>query len=287
MSDFFRNPNVQSVLVEKVPCVFAKPNKDGSIGRHYTMVITSKTGHIMHVGSECEQKHGDAIEFFQSEGGTTCYHVTDAFRRLLSAAKESKVSLPYYSSTIITPLNFPESLKGLFTKSWELIRSTHNDRISYPKEWDLKTEAMQKLVNKFAGHLMNVGKPRVERSGTCIKGTGPTLFTVRKNVYSDSHILSPAYSALEFAKRKYDGSWEMYEQNIKDYAKVAHCFKDKHSISSTCSFCGGTYKRMSKHTYGAKHIARAVEIVSLLCKATTPTGLKMINNPKHKSAFFR
>jgi hypothetical protein len=85
------------------------------------------------------------------------------------------------------------------------------------------------------------------------------------------------------------GTWYMDNDRILAFASRNHnCGTGQGTVSDrTCIFCGESYERMSKHLQGAKHKERVLEVVKLVCKATTPTGLRMINNPKHKSAFFR
>ncbi len=54
-----------------------------------------------------------------------------------------------------------------------------------------------------------------------------------------------------------------------------------------CIFCGDWFERMSRHVSGAKHIDRVVEVAKLACLATSRTGLKMLNSPRHRSAFLK
>lgn len=54
-----------------------------------------------------------------------------------------------------------------------------------------------------------------------------------------------------------------------------------------CLFCGDWFERMSRHIGGGKHIDRVVEVGALACKATSHTGLKLLNNPRYRTAFIK
>jgi len=300
-TDFLSNPNVASVLVEKVPCSFAKPDKHGGVGTHFTMVLTNKAGHIMYVGSECEQKHGDSVEFFHSEGSATCFKVTAAFREALASIKNTK-GVANYAPDVVLPSS--KNLKYAINSAWEVMKAAHNSRISADYTLPLKQVALQNTVTKLANHLMTLPKVKLaEDTSETVKRTAlvTPLVVMNDLGYSPEfqYRLCPAdNTGIRLALRRYDGSWDVQDDRVLSFAeRNADCVnwpveQSKHhgkvrSTNTVCSFCGGTFERMSKHLAGAKHKNRVLEIVRLLCKATTPTGLKMINNPKHRSAFFR
>lgn len=89
------------------------------------------------------------------------------------------------------------------------------------------------------------------------------------------------------------GKWTLSTQAVQKWANHNHtAFSAGECLElgikrNYCIFCGDTYDRMNKHVQGAKHIDRVVEVAGLVCKATSSLGLKMLNNPKHRTAFIK
>ncbi|NJL54088.1 hypothetical protein HC928_02230 [bacterium] len=89
--------------------------------------------------------------------------------------------------------------------------------------------------------------------------------------------------------------WFVDRDNCKKLAKEVHglgvwatfAIGDKAITRETCVFCNDSFARMSKHLSGAKHIDRFVEVVNMVCRASSTTGLRMLNNPKHRGTFLR
>lgn len=90
------------------------------------------------------------------------------------------------------------------------------------------------------------------------------------------------------------GSWAFSQRVATRWASCNYTtFADKElrqlelPVKGWCVFCGEQYDRMPRHISGAKHLDRVLEVANLVCKATTTTGLKMLNNPRHRSVFIR
>ena len=110
---------------------------------------------------------------------------------------------------------------------------------------------------------------------------------------------------VPFAVRGFDehgnpahGQWTCSQDVVMRFAKGFHTVlsdidTDRFKLKSAdpnkvhCIFCNGDYDRIQRHTGGAGHLDRVVQVASLVCKATTSTGLKMLNNPKHRAVFLR
>tara|TARA_R100001244_G_scaffold129729_2_gene101368 strand:- start:591 stop:1889 length:1299 start_codon:yes stop_codon:yes gene_type:complete len=90
MDKTFKNPRVDRVMSERVPCVFAKPGKNGECGTHTVVVMLDSGGNVIHLTSECAHKHGDdSSEAVGALSKTTCSHFLAGAKELLCAAKVS------------------------------------------------------------------------------------------------------------------------------------------------------------------------------------------------------
>lgn len=55
-----------------------------------------------------------------------------------------------------------------------------------------------------------------------------------------------------------------------------------------CMLCGGEqFKRPAKHITGAAHKDAETKLATYLCRALSPTGIKLFNNPRTKSPFVK
>lgn len=325
---FFNNPKVSSAVVERVPCAFAKPNPDGSVGTHYTVVLFDNKQNIMYVGSECEHKHGESVAALHEMGGTTCFEITAKFRTELGKVKANKgvrVSHdPYRGDSKLSGVG--PLMEAAFSTAKSRMVKVHNNRVSTSeprfKVFTQKGPMLQRIVNKLTGNMLslqgkvNLGN-KAERTNTHViqEQQYPSVFRVSEtevNEFSSTlcagtvdqpvagHVPPGLYLTLSpsnnneciFAVRDAKGQWLIDEDRVKRYANTGNNpiedSSSKWGISTKqCVFCNAHFERMSKHTQGAKHKDRVLEVVKLVCKATTPTGLRMVNNPRHKSAFFR
>lgn len=332
MSNFFQNPNANSVVIDRVPCTFAKPSK-GSPGTHYTMVIFDKNNNVLYVGSECEHQHGEGIQALHemSDGkSSTCFNVTSTFRKALNVMKQNKnqfVRIPSrYDREGISKPELKDCsliLTKAFDVAWESMVTVHNDRATKNAQknaefptFGRKGQALQSLVNRLTTRLLSL--PVVPHTGNkslhvsnhhFIENKHVDMFVVREHTFiyetaiKDSPyaegathlVLSPADRPSRiFAVMNRDSTWTVDEESVRSYATDNHNFmtnsagefsnliKAKH-----CPFCNMTFERMTKHTHGGKHITRVLEVVKSLTRAMSPTGLRMLNSPRHKYVFFR
>jgi hypothetical protein len=323
MTNFFKNPKASSVVVERVPCSFAKASH-GKIGTHYTVVIFDENKKLMYVGSECEHKHGEAVQAMHEMGGTTCFSVTARFRAALNEATSSQKSLTHlrhnreYKKLENCPL-----LNAAFEVVHDTMVLTHNKRwmektprskfVHFP----VKGPALQQIADKLTSKMMSL--PEIAFRGNYANRLDPgyaagkvdTLrprvfhfseFTVANSLEFSTEILSPGnylmlsshetpseYDAL--AVRKPNGQWLVDRERVWSFARNSwNPLQDTRQwgIShNRCIYCGETYHRMSRHVQGARHKERVLELINMVCRATSPTGLRMINNPHHRSVFFR
>jgi len=331
MSNFFQNPNANSVVIDRVPCSFAKPHK-GSPGTHYTMVIFDKGNNVLYVGSECEHQHGEGIQALHemSDGNApTCFNVTSTFRKALNVVKQNKNQFILMANRIdsrsVKPVLKDCSLvlTKAFDVAWESMVVTHNARATRsaqkPEEFPtfgLKGNALQSLVNRLTTRLLSL--PVIPHTGNkslhvsnhhFLENKHVDMFVVREHTFgygmeikdfsyvefSTHLVLTPAdRQALIFAVMNRDGTWTVDEERIRTYAQDNHNFMTNSTgefsnliKSKHCPFCNMTFERMSKHTHGGKHITRVLEVVKSLTRAMSPTGLRMLNSPRHKYVFFR
>lgn len=315
--ELFQNPNIASVLVERLPCAFA-PTVNGKMGTHYAMVLLDKNNNVLYVGSECEHKHGESVQAIHDMGGqdnTLCYVATAAFRKALQALHDSKdiaidvIQRPKDSCLL-------ENYMGVvFRTVWENACKKHNNRsvaklFGNPGPTMRRQIAMQRTVNKVSASLLGLspkeidcGRPRGNiTSNFSIKQVPifPEVFTVKcapvnqghsSAVYHDNYIYRLYFhDDLDAFATRAGGAWTINEDMVKNWARehwkvntVAQPVKG----DRLCVFCGEQYSRMSKHTQGARHIDRVLEVAKLTCKATSRMGLQMLNNPKTRAVFIK
>jgi hypothetical protein len=96
--DFFSNPNIHSVVTERVKCAFAPATKDGEYGTHYVVLMRDKKDNLLYVSCECEEGHGTAlIAGMDTEEGDTCFSYVSKLRSSISGVgKKHHGSNPHY-----------------------------------------------------------------------------------------------------------------------------------------------------------------------------------------------
>lgn len=106
-------------------------------------------------------------------------------------------------------------------------------------------------------------------------------------------MLSGGYEAeLVAAQDPRNGRWHINDSLVRRWAKQNHtCFNHDRSkafgvSTDTCIFCQEKFSRMSRHMDGARHQNRVMELIQLATRATSRTGLRLLNNPRHFSAFY-
>jgi hypothetical protein len=313
MSNFFNNPNAHSVVVDRVPCAFAKAH-NGESGTHYTVVIFDKKQNVLYVGSECEHKHGEAVQAFHEMGGETCFSVTAKFRAALGRVKSLRgQSISSYRNELGELHGASPLMRAAFNTTKEHMIEVHNSRVSKEAaERPMEVVALQRLVDKLTRSVMtlpsvtSVGKHshRVSHFHKHVTLV-PRVLEVRNVTHTYSfthngfvlpsgnylHLTTPLDTTTFAVREPEQKKWLVDESAVRRWAENNHTSivrNEQFSIpGSKCVFCGESYERMGKHTRGMKHKERVLDVVKLVCKAISPTGLRMINNPKHASAFFR
>jgi len=307
MVELFQNPNVATALVERLPCAFA-PSVDGKMGTHYAMVLLDKKGNVIYVGSECEHKHGEGVQVLHEMGdqdSTLCYVVTAAFRKALRTLHD------HPDAVLNEKDHRPKDANILTGHMWQMFSKVFSDSIEkhnkhvYERtvcDWsrhDFRLAALQRTVNQVTGSLL--GLPKTIETGSW-PGKGTVLgATVVEQVeyplvldvkYSECYTMHFHNWSRSFATRE-AGSWTVDEDAIKSFAKDNHTTFERAGRFSKlyderrCLFCAEDFQRMSKHTQGARHIDRVLEIAKLACKATSRMGLQMLNNPRTRSVFIK
>lgn len=311
MMELFSNPNVASVLVQRLPCAFA-PTVQGKMGTHYAMVLLDKDNNVLYVGSECEAKHGDGVQALHELGdqdSTLCYVATSAFKKALSALHAHKGQHLDSVSMFPKDANLLNGyMRSMFNSVWDMSCDKHNKRfaafmLGHMPHRLRRRDAMQKTVNHvtssllcLAPKLIDVGRMRGPATRTVVsEPVYHTIFEVicndvdeKKFIYKMGFVDGDVFAVRE------DGQWTVHEDVVKHWAESHHTIRDfrvKHGGYSRpaekCLFCNETFTRMSKHTQGGKHIDRVLEVAKLTCKATSRMGLQMINNPKTRSVFIK
>lgn len=340
MSNFFKNPNANSVVVDRVPCAFAKADRNGNPGTHYTLVIFDKNSNVLYVGSECEHKHGEGIQALHeltAGNSKTCFSVTSTFRKALGVIKDDFKNRTYNEYSREHQAKKPRMndcspiLSKAFDIAWESMTAQHNKRARQFEEdsaaayvtrfpvFGKKALKYQLVADMLTSRIMNlpvrpdIGNHASRVSDHATSGVerlrlfevGETTFNYAVTVPTASGesrefmpgtylVLRPAVSSRIMAVRANDGKWYVDRVAVREYASDEHCFHSqehgtfgRNISSSRCLFCNEVFQRMTKHTHGNKHVSRVLEVLGLLTKAMSPTGLRMLNNPRHKTTFFR
>tara|TARA_R100001244_G_scaffold129729_1_gene101354 strand:- start:9601 stop:10824 length:1224 start_codon:yes stop_codon:yes gene_type:complete len=92
MSKAINNQKIQTIVIEKVPCAFAKPNKEGGYGTHYVKLMLDDDSNIMHLTNECAEVHdadGSAASGTLSEH--TCSYVLAQIRKFVQSDKSAEL----------------------------------------------------------------------------------------------------------------------------------------------------------------------------------------------------
>lgn len=107
-------------------------------------------------------------------------------------------------------------------------------------------------------------------------------------------LVKDAYSSQPLAY--YDkGVWVLNESNLfSAFGEHVHPLhyrvRDLHAIPKEvgvpCFFCGKSFPQINKHLEGGVHKTALKQWFSLLLKAHSTAGLRMLNNPKYKHIFF-
>lgn len=317
MTNFFKNTNAHSVVVERVPCAFAKPKSGEPMGTHYTVVIFDKNQSVLYVGSECEHVHGESVQALHEMGGQTCFSITAKFRAALGRVNTLRgQSISTYKNDLGELQDVSPLMRAAFNTTKNQMINVHNERVQpTKKEVSANIVALQKLVDKLTQQMLSlplvIDEGRHKQNVTTSQKQEvkvPRVLKVEEHTYtyafdhagmlfpSGSYLrLSPANDYETFAIKEHGvgGRWLVDEQKVRQFANNNHTSiatpeLDGLKISkSKCVFCGETYERMSKHTHGLKHKNRVVDVVKLVCKAISPTGLRMLNNPRYSATFFR
>lgn len=163
-----------------------------------------------------------------------------------------------------------------------------------------KTELIYPQVFRVVQRYLNAGGVEVlkDDSGINLPPDGGT-FTMMEFV----HRSQP--EGVIFAVRDFNekgepapGKWAFSKEAVRGWAHTHHTVFDAMQTEQfkvaaqkkdhgRCIFCGEDYDRMFRHIKGAKHGDRVVEVAGLVCKATTRLGLKMLNDPHHRTAFIK
>lgn len=334
MTNFFQNPNAHSVVVDRVPCAFAKPNRDGSPGTHYTLVIFDKNQSVLYVGSECEHKHGEGVQALHEMGGgneATCFRVTASFSNALNTIKKQRgKAISRYDDAPRLQAGSP-LLGQTFQVAWSAMRDKHNKRAEssdssgdpYPT-FGMKGIMLDNVVRRVSASMLNLpakvtcGRGKSFDASPCSSISYAPVFRVVETTFRHDtvfgEIVVPAGSTRlalttndsisSFLAVREGNQWHIDSDFVKRVASRNHNTIEnfeKHGWSSLlrehlgpkihadeyCIFCAESFTRMSKHLKGGRHINRVSEVVALVTRATSSTGLRMINNPRHRNVFIR
>lgn len=298
-------PAASTIVHELVPCAFAKPHK-GKPGVHKVTVVLDANGGVSHLGCECQVLHGEnAKAIYELEEGNsvidTCFATLAEVRRTVRDLEEPSNKLP-------------ESLQEILQRTSTLRndRREKRTRLTYqlsPREQ--KLQALTRVANKVANAVLklpavyNVGRfaTRVqnqvkhERVYAPIVSIIPSLndsVTTALYLLGDHLVMHgvPGGSSWELSKVDED----LLRNNVKhiytlggsdSYSRLADIGPLHKGGPHSCIFCGETFDRPSRHTAGAAHADRVINLVKLVLRATSRLGLQMLNNPRHRTAFIK
>lgn len=140
----------------------------------------------------------------------------------------------------------------------------------YPKAFIIEERYIYKVFIANNRHLF----PNVDESED-------TLATVAK-------FERPLHGSRDIiGVRTPEGKWNVDTDLIRAWAADHTSLVGGPRDVGHCYFCESSFDRMSKHISGAKHGERVLEVTKLALKATSRMGLQMINNPRHRSVFFK
>lgn len=271
------------------------------MGRHYVMLTFDVNHRLVHLTSECEQKVGPDIQGAVELGGNVCHSTIHLVKSLLYTFHERKDRLIVDTDHKSSLENLPEVLRVAFVD----MRDTHNSRINSTtlKRYD-KAAKLQRRANSLTQTILGLPKMarvffidyhRTERVWS--SGWARTMQAELPAEFNIPHVLGISIgsqgvdSSTLFAVRDYGsdgkptpGKWTLNEELLRAWATANHT-ADGIDSRKYCIFCGQEYSKMSKHTGGAAHIDKVVEVCKLICRATSSLGLKMLNDPKTRNAF--
>lgn len=299
---------VASIVIEKVPCAFAPVLKDGSIGLHEIKAVFGHKGEILRVHSECQSIHGAGIdgiyELAQESGAQQplCYNaIRDVYENfetmralgdqgLIISVGDLKQESPKPGSV------FHHAVQAAFACAVNDHNTRHTDNrrsdILLPARFERKIERLYYKLTQFDHIVQTISRNALKTSYVPFKvtlGEGTDLDKRQVCLRSrrDNRILATRAAAT--------GAWVLDQDVVKSFASTRENIRriDRRGTKThpnkeeECIFCGESFSRLSKHTSGAKHLQHVIDFVNLLCKALSPAGLRMLNNPKYKDVFLR
>lgn len=340
----FTNPNVQSIVVDRVPCAFAK-SKDGTTGTHYAMVLFDKNQNVMYVGSECEHIHGPGVQALHemSDGNSpTCFKVTDAFSKALNQTKahHMKKMHPYGAPNDLK--NNSQLIQSALKMAWERTVSVHNKRyaalpeVEYSNNLSAKEQMMQRAINRVTQRYLNIPllfnngrkSSNLQHPPQISEVVRPQIFTLRSRVLSydmqpegmaepipaGQRILGlhPAEDeSVMWAVRTENTDWQILHYRIRECSRnvwagvagpgnielndngvtfrqlMARKNRDSHQRQDHCVFCGKSFDRITRHLQSRPHQDAVKAAIEMACRASSPVGLRMLNNRRFSSIFQR
>lgn len=292
------NAKAHTVVHEAVPCAFARPHK-GQIGTHTVSVVLDKQGGVISLGCECLSKHGENARAMHAldEGAQddTCYAVLTEVHRTIRVLDEPSKKLP-------------DALRATLGRASTLRQERQGDRLVY--DWALnanerQSRALTKVANKVANSVLKL--PRAYDVGnhslrveTLVKQERlyAPIFAIEpvggpnRQLYlmGDYHVVTgvPGQLGWELNKLQEDAlrTQAKHFYSLSPSAYTMHV-TNALQLESICVFCGETFDRPTRHTAGAAHADRVVNLAKLVLRATSRLGLQMLNNPRHRTAFIK
>lgn len=213
--------------------------------------------------------------------GDPCSAEEDRKSRLLTTVANKVV----YNAIGMKPLQST----GRFVNAWNT-----GDSRPVPQQTLPENDAVRQKLDSSYLPIFNIQLSSYAVKKILNLNDNPDGEVFDKNQLFTTMVVNDDYDQVVFAVRDpRDDRWHIAEEDIRTWAKRNHnplsrsLFMRQLKVSDGhCLFCNERFDRMSRHVQGARHQSRVVEIVQLACRATSRTGLKMINNRRHSSAFF-
>lgn len=270
---------ISSTIKTNVPCSFSKT------GFHTLEIAVDAEYNVQYFQTTCSiSKDKDAIQGLRELGAQCCLVQLEDIRDVLAGT----VGGDWTKFTNIKQAqnHFAEGFvryvhnKVLTTKRMRAERNHTPDKTRYER-------VLETTAAKIFRSAILPSENTVEVDSFFPKKDLPTAFRIHNKYYGHELTLN----GMTVARRE-SKVWNVDIDSTKSIASriLTPDYEDRDALDARtnfCVFCQKQLTRPSKHLSGAQHLSRVTDIVKLVCKGLSPQGIRLINNPKHRSVFFR
>lgn len=241
---------VARLLVEDVPCSFAKLRRDGSLGSHRVYIAVSEENDLLFAGSECGHTVSEAdLEgylYMAKEKGNMCVCHTAVEEAWFAALGQQEQNLRAV----------PDNLRALIfdIRNRVSVKRGKRELLVIPDKYRNRNKQLTRIVRE----VTNLPYIKV-LSGN----DGRLILAQRREV---------------LARRAIDGAWEFPASKRSSFRALAH--RSDHPQTSGndyCAICERFFTKSGKHWDSEGHYKEAERKLDLALKVTTRRALKYIN----------